>query len=178
MKQRTVPNLRDVSDGLKLALRGRVQLRQDLIDFENPKETIKRVDELSEDLVRNGLTDLSAEISYDWKRDDVVREIESMLMLPLPQWGDYMRRSSLLQERLAEVEKMGKEIYALEESTPEEESLFKEIDRNKGVRDEYLQTAAEFFVNVCMSKRWVYPQERDDLYIPREISWAQKGAWR
>jgi Mg-chelatase subunit ChlI len=178
MRRKMVPNLRDVADGLKLALRGRVQLRQDLIDFENPKETTKRVDELSEDLVRNGLADLSGEISYDWKRDDVVREIESMLMLPLLQWGDFLRKSTVLQERLNEVEKMGRETYRFEETMPEEENLLKMIDRQPEIRDEYFQETAEFFVNVCMSKRWVYPQERNDLYIPREISWAQKGAWR
>lgn len=178
MQQRTVPNLRDVADGLKLALRGRVQLRQDLIDFENPKETIRRVDELSEDLVRNGLVDLSSEISYDWKRDDVVREIESMLMLPGPQWGDFMRKSAFLRERLTQVENMGRETYGFGETMPDEENLLKTVDRQAAVRDEYFQVAAEFFVNVCLGKRWVYPQERDDLYIPREISWGQKGAWR
>lgn len=178
MRRKVVPNLRDVSDGLKLALRGRVQLRQDLIDFENPKETIRRVDELSEDLVRNGLTDLSNEISCDWNRDEVVREVESMLMLPLPQWGGFIRKSGVLQERLNEVERMGGDICRFGEALPEGEDLLRAIDRQAEIKDEYLQGAAEFFVNVCMNKRWVYPQERDDLYIPREISWAQKGAWR
>lgn len=179
MRQKIVPNLRDVADGLRLALRGRIQLRQDLIDFDNPKETMRRVDELSEDLVRNGLFDLSGEISWDWKREDVVGEVEAMLMLPLAQWGDFMRRSSVLKERLSEVENMGRATYAFGEATPDEEDLFRAIDRRPDVREEYLQAAAELFVNVCVSKKWIYPQERDDLYVPREISWAQKGgAWR
>ena len=63
MAKRRVTMLRDVTAGLKLALRGRVQLRQDLVDFENPRETIRKIDELSEDLVRNGLLDLGNEVS-------------------------------------------------------------------------------------------------------------------
>ena len=51
--------LKDVASGLKLALRGRVQLRQDLVDFDSPRETMRRIDELSEDLLRNGLIDLA-----------------------------------------------------------------------------------------------------------------------
>ena len=46
MARRRVTRLSDVGDGLKLALRGRVQLRQDLVDFENPSETIRKVDDV------------------------------------------------------------------------------------------------------------------------------------
>ena len=82
MARRRVTMLRDVTAGLKLALRGRVQLRQDLVDFENPRETIRKIDELSEDLVRNALLDLGNEVSGGWDREQMEKEVAALSACP------------------------------------------------------------------------------------------------
>jgi len=179
MERRRVTRLADVAAGLKLALRGRVQLRQDLVDFENPRETIRKVDEMSEDLVRNGLIDLGNEVSAAWDREQMEKETAALVDLPGDEWARFMRDSVILRERLQEIERMGKEKYRLDRLVAEDEDLLREVERSSDVQAEYLMSAAEFIVNVCAGKKWVYLQDSgDNVFVPKEISWAQKGAWR
>jgi MoxR-like ATPase len=178
MEKRRVPRLVDVSKGLKLALRGRVQLRQDLVDFENPRETMRKVDEISDDLLRNALLDLSNEITVGWKKEDVMKEAEAMVALAPSQWAGFLRRSSVLQERLTELENRGKEKYGLDGEGERSEEILKAINRDDGIREEYLVSAAEFFANVCAVKKWIYLQDAEDIFTPREVSWGQKGTWK
>ncbi|MDZ4247447.1 MAG: AAA family ATPase, partial [Dehalococcoidia bacterium] len=53
MENRKVARLKDVSSGLKLALRGRIGLRLDLVDLENPRESLHKTDEVIEDMLFN-----------------------------------------------------------------------------------------------------------------------------
>jgi Mg-chelatase subunit ChlI len=119
MGRRHVATLPDVTAGLKLSLRGRVQLRQDLIDFDNPRETIHKIDELSEDLVRNGLIDLGEEVSAAWERESVEKEVASILASSREEWPRVMRDSAVLRERLGEIERMGRERYRVNGGRPE-----------------------------------------------------------
>lgn len=178
MARRRVTRLVDVGDGLKLALRGRVQLRQDLVDFENPRETIRKVDELSEDLVRNALIDLGNEIAYDWDRTGVEREVRSMMGMDRQAWPSFMRDSTVLRQRLEEIENLGREKFRLDKVVAEEEDVLHEVERNPKVQEEYLASAAEFILNLCTGKKWIPETEAEGVYIPREISWAQKTNWR
>ncbi len=178
MAHRRVTMLRDVTAGLKLALRGRVQLRQDLVDFENPRETMRKVDELSEDLVRNALLDLGNEVSGNWDRDLMEREVMELMVLPRNEWPGFMRDSATLRERLQEIEKLGKEKFMLDRFVADDEDVLREVERSPKVQEEYLISASEFIVNLCAAKKWVYVPEGGDVYTPKEISWAQKGAWK
>jgi Mg-chelatase subunit ChlI len=178
MERRRVTRLADVTAGLKLALRGRVQLRQDLVDYENPRETIRKIDELSEDLVRNGLLDLGNEIAAAWDREQMEKEAAALVDLPGREWPRFMRGSAVLRERLQEIENMGRERYRLDRAVSEDEDLLQEVERSSDVQAEYLMSAAEFIVNICAGRKWVYLQDARDFYVPKEISWAQKGTWR
>ncbi|MFC1858517.1 AAA family ATPase [Thermodesulfobacteriota bacterium] len=53
MEDRNVATLKDVFLGLRLALRGRIGLLPDFIDFDNPEKTIKKSDQVVEDMVRD-----------------------------------------------------------------------------------------------------------------------------
>jgi Mg-chelatase subunit ChlI len=176
--RRRVVRLEDVGSGMKLALRGRVQLRQDLIDFENPRETIRKIDDLSEDLVHNALIDLGNEIVSGWNREEMEKEMEGMVAQPVDGWPDFLRRSGVLQARLQEIENMGREKLHLEKVVADEEDVLLEGERDPAVQEEYLRSAAEFIFNICAGKKWVYAHEQPGVYMPREISWAQKGSWR
>lgn len=176
MERRHVPRLTDLGKGLRLALRGRVQLRQDLVDFENPRETMRKVDEVSEDLLRNALLDLSNEITVGWKKEDLMKETEAMVALPPGQWAAFLRTSPVLQERLTELENRGRDKYRM--NGGDEEEVAKAVSGSDAVREEYLMSAAEFFANVCAVKKWIYLQDFEELFVPREVSWSQKGTWR
>jgi len=38
--------------------------------------------------------------------------------------------------------------------------------------------SAEFILNLCTAKKWIPTSEAEDVYIPREVSWAQKANWK
>ncbi len=178
MRSGHVTRLGDVGKGLRLALRGRVQLRQDLIDFDSAKETIRRIDELSEDLVRNALIDLGNEIGANWKREELGGPLEMMIGLPPASWPAFIQGSPVLREKLLEMERMGREKYALDRVVAEDQDMLREVERDRSVRDEYFLAAGECIANICAQRKWIYLQDSDDLYVPKEVSWAQKGAWR
>ena len=178
MARRLVTSLKDVSDGLKLALRGRVQLRQDHIDFDNPRETMRKVDELSEDLLRNALIDLGNEVAADWERSDLEKPLDAMIDSPRQGWPGIIQDSSILRERLLEVERMGREKLRLERFVGEDEDLIGQSAKNPTVQNEYLMAAGEFILAIGATRKWVPVSGREDLYVPKEISWNQKGPWR
>jgi Mg-chelatase subunit ChlI len=178
MDGRSVVNLRDAGDGLKLALRGRVQLRQDHIDFDNPRETMRKVDELSEDLLRNGLIDLGDEIAGDWERTELEKSLDLMIDSPRGNWPGIVRDSAVLREKLGEIERMGREKLKLERLVGDDEGLTAAIEKEQSVQDEYLTGAAEFILAIGTIRKWAPVLDREDLYVPKEISWHQKGAWR
>src|SRR5208337_1640664 len=147
MARRRVVRLSDVGAGLKLALRGRVQLRQDLIDYENPRETMRKVDELSEDLVRNALIDMGNEIAETWDRAEVEKEVRAMTSLDASAWPAFLKDSAVLKRRLEEIEEMGKEKIKAEAAGADGRDVLAEADRSPKVQEEYLMSAAEFIVN-------------------------------
>jgi hypothetical protein len=178
MDRRIVTSLKDIGAGLRLALRGRVQLRQDLIDYDNPRETMRKVDELSEDLLRNALVDIGNEVMGGWDRTDIEKDLNALTDTPRESWPGLMRNSPALRERLAEIERMGKEKLKLEELISEDEDLQRQAAMNGTLEEEYLISAAEFVLAMAAGRKWVGVRERDDIYMPMEISWGQKGTWK
>lgn len=77
LNNRKVVYFKDACEGLKLALRERVELRPDLIDFDNPAESFKRVDELSEDPLWNALEDSVDLFLKGCNREKLARELRS-----------------------------------------------------------------------------------------------------
>ena len=73
---------------------------------------------------------------------------------------------------------MGKERFRLDRFVADDEDVLREVERSPKVQEEYLASASEFIVNICAGKKWVYVPDGGDVYMPKEISWAQKGAWR
>jgi Mg-chelatase subunit ChlI len=178
MERRMVTKLKDVGSGLKLALRGRVGLRQDLVDFENPRETIRKIDELSEDLLRNGLIDLGNEIAGTWERSDLEKTLDAMIDSSRESWPGFVRNSPALRERLEEIERIGRDKLKVEKLVAEGEDVLHQAERNGAVQEEYLTSAAELILALAAERKWVSIQSRDDIYVPREISWTQKGTWK
>ena len=61
MENRRVANLRHAYYGLRLAMRARVGLRADLIDFDNPKKTFILGDQLTQDFIWNVFESMRSE---------------------------------------------------------------------------------------------------------------------
>ena len=53
-----------------------------------------------------------------------------------------------------------------------------EAGRSPKVQEEYLMSAAEFVVNICLGRNWISSHEAIGTYVPREIPWSQKTGWK
>jgi len=81
MENGRVANLRHAYYGLRLALRGRIGLRTDLLDFDNPVKAFKLEEELTEDFMWNVLENMRNEAGFldDCDRYKLGSELEMLL---------------------------------------------------------------------------------------------------
>jgi len=73
---------------------------------------------------------------------------------------------------------MGKEKIKVEAAGVDGEEVLTEAGRSPKVEEEYLLSAAEFIVNICLGRNWISSHEASHTYVPREIPWSQKTTWR
>lgn len=81
IENKRVSNIEHAFHGVKLALRGRIGLRADLIDYDQPVKAFKMIDELSEDFVWNAFENTVRERPFmgDWDRKQVAEESVPLL---------------------------------------------------------------------------------------------------
>jgi len=179
LARRPVVGLEDVAAGVKLALRGRVQLRQDLIDFENPRETLAKIDELSDDLIRAAILDMAGEVAVSWDRDMVAKEAERLLGTPRSGWpGLVLGGPKNLRELITGLEKTGASRRHAEGAELEDNMIGESAARDNSVKDCYLDSALHFILAVSIALGFVAADRAECLYIPRQIEWATEAPWR
>jgi MoxR-like ATPase len=116
--------LRDVCEGTKLALRGRIRIRADLIDFEEkPRESFKKTDAVIEDVMRHATSEVGEGIALS---EEVTTEINSMLRHPID------------LERSHELKKMVDWMCSQEER------------KSEANKEEYHYSAMEIIVNTAV----------------------------
>jgi molybdenum-dependent DNA-binding transcriptional regulator ModE len=93
MRRGKVANLRDACDGLKLALRGRIRIRADLIDFgEKPMESFKKTDAVIEDMMRHATRSVGDDIYVNL---DGIKELEQEIDHVLKEYSTFSRHAAL-----------------------------------------------------------------------------------
>ncbi len=81
IENKQVTSLAHAAQGIRLALRGRIGLRADLIDYEQPVKAFNLIDRLSEDFVWNAFENLRSEkpLPGEWDGKQAAREIDSLM---------------------------------------------------------------------------------------------------
>ena len=179
LARRPVVGLEDAAAGLKLALRGRVQLRQDIIDFENPRETLAKIDELSDDLLRAAILDMAGEVAASWDRDTVTNEVGRLLNTPRRQWpGLVLGSSGHLRSFVTGLERAGATRRHAGGADLDHARIIEMAAHDNTVRDRYFDSALHFIAAVSVALGCVTADHTECLYIPRQIEWATEAPWR
>ena len=174
-----IVTLEDVSAGLKLALRGRVQLRQDLIDFENPRETLAKADELSDDLIRAAMVEMADGLTSSWDKLGIMAEAERLVALPREAWPGFLKENSRhFRETLTRLERMGGDELGSRMAALDDGSIESLIKRDSRAFDSYLLSAVEFILSLSVVEGWLLPENAGGVYVPREIAWTSQDMWR
>ena len=175
MENRMVANLRHVYTGLRLALRARVGLRADLVDFDNPSKTFKIGSELARDFIWNAIEEMRHESGLlgDCSRQELGSELNAMLSsgelnlatgrVPWAIISKYPELTNAMQwmRRAA----WDKTKQALANET--ERKLY-ENDRGE-VADERNYSALEVLINICLHDGTLHEFKVDSVFIPNRF---------
>ncbi len=173
MRGAQVASVGDAARGVRLALRGRMHLREDLVEPEDPRETFLRVDELSDDLMRTAFISMAAEMTPSWMVPEAARELADIIPLPRGQWADRIAQSApAVRDIVGQLERAGAQPDG-GRTFPDDPVIAKLAARKKGVRREYLGACAEFIANILIANGSLTVPAGADIHVPREVSWAK-----
>jgi len=172
MENRMVANLRHAYAGLRLALRARVGLRADLVDFDNLRKTFKIGSELAEDFIWNALEEMRHELGLlgDCSRQELGSELNTMLSsgeLSLVS-GRVPWAAITKYPELAKTMQWMKKVawdQADRSLANETESKLYENDRDE-VADESNYSALELLINICLHEGTLHEYKADGVFIP------------
>ena len=171
MENRRVANLRHTYCGLRLALRGRVGLRADLIDFDNPEKAFKLGEELTADFMWNVLENMRNETGFlgDCDRQKLGAELDRLLSseeLDLASsrvpWEAISRHDELTKV----MQWMRKVAGDKLNQTLASEAAKKLYDSDETeVADERNYSALEMLTNICVHDRTLDEARADQTFI-------------
>ncbi len=158
LENRQVANLRQAYHGLKLALRGRVGLRADLIDLDNPQKTFLLGDELTADFMWNVFEDLKDEGQFlgEYNHQKLAQELSSLLS------EVNLSTGKVPEELISKREELSQVIHKMRCRSSELESL----ERNSEVIEEANFSALEILANLALHQRALDRAKMVGIFLP------------
>jgi Mg-chelatase subunit ChlI len=175
LDKRKVACLKDACDGLKLALRGRMELRPDLIDFENPAESFKRTDELSEDLLWNAVENSVALFLEGCDREKLANNLRSLASEGMQNLTSKLRRYEELNRIVERLKRLATQKISSEFLTKQESELFCHYtSATEEIVEQYNYSAVEVISNMALHCNLITEAEiRGKVFVPSMVSWAK-----
>jgi MoxR-like ATPase len=159
--------------GLRLALRGRIGLRADLIDFEEPRKTYKLAGQLTQDFLWNAIENICQDPAFlgEWDRQEIGVELSALLSS-----GQDLARGRLagstiasfsgLKEMIGRMRRTGKEKAGLTPADGPETKLYD--SRETVVVEEFNYSALEMLANICVHTKTLGESKAGRLFIASE----------
>ena len=168
-----VANLRHAFYGLRLALRGRIGLRSDLIDFEEPQRTFALAGQLTEDFIWNVFENLRTDTSFmgDWDRTKVGSELTELLSSGIDFSEGILSDEVLagfeeLKEMMQRLRNIGKDRVSPDSDSEYETNLYTSEDEQ--VVAEFNYSAMETLANLCFHAHTLSESRANQLYLAKE----------
>ena len=177
LENRKVGYLQDAVAGLKLALRGRIELKPDLIDFENPEESFKRTDEVSEDLLWNAFENLRFSILAECDRERLAKDIRLICSEEIKNLTPKLQKYGELNRVIKKMEMVGMEKVKGELLNSREKEIFSKPDAaDQETLEQYNYSAFETVLNTALHGNLVAEEEiRGRVFMPAMVTWAKGG---
>jgi MoxR-like ATPase len=174
MRNGSVSTLVDAAGGLKLALRGRIRLRADLIGFdERPSELVFKHDLVVEDVMWHAVHDVGSRIVVglgdDLERDALGKEVHHLLSMGCAV-NDGIKHHPLVSRAVSWMDEAAPKEGA--PTTDELEALLSgDPERaDPGVLEEYRFSAVEMLANALVALEVMKPLANNDrIFIPKRM---------
>ena len=176
LDNRAVAYLKDACDGLKLALRGRIELRPDLTDFENPAENFRRTNELSEDLLWNALENSADLFLEGCDREKLAADIRTLSLDGMQNLTTSLQEYHELSGAVDRMKRATGEMIDSEFLTKREKELFYEPDSaSERILNQHNYSAVETIINAALHRNLITEAETTEkCFIPRMICWDRR----
>lgn len=177
LESRRVANLRDACDGLKLGLRGRIGLKADFMDFQNPRESFRRSDEIAEDILWNALEDFY--FPYDWDEGEVANEITWLFSEELGNITYALQRCGQLNEAVGWMQKAAQEKVEKGLNEAERELYANPASVDEGMLEEYNHSALETLINIACHRGIISKSliteiiDGQGVFVPKLVGWSR-----
>ncbi len=173
IENKKVASLRHALSGLQLALRGRIGLRADLIDFEEPRKAFVMADKLAEDFMWNVFENICQGPSFmgDWDRQAVSTEIIELVSGNTDLSKGRLPESAIsgasnLKELINRMIKAGTEKPGQTASGNSAINLYGSSDTE--VLEELNYSALEMIANICVHKKIISEMKVKQLFFASE----------
>ncbi len=175
LENRKVANLKNAYQGLKLALRGRTGLRADLIDYDNPKESFRKADEVTEDLLWNALEDF--DFRFEMDREKLGSELKSLIAENAENLTSCLAHYPEVNRVIGQMKKAAKDKVTDDLNQTEKKLALHPDDANEKVLEEYNYSALETVLNLAWHQKLIDgPLAEGKFFIPEQVSWAKGGS--
>ncbi len=175
MNLRRVATLADSLSGLKLALRSRVGLQPDAVDFDNPRENFRTIDRITEDVLSLAMEDLAEEffkkVRPDREGTALKAEVDRLVKAGYPKNARGLAACPEVSNLVGRLKKMAPEKANLTLLSDNEKALFtRPQSLDNQITDEYDRSAIEMVVNLAASRGILNGnQVRPSFFVPKKF---------
>lgn len=167
LENRKVASLADACLGLKLALRGRIKLRADLLDFDNPRESFVKTDRVVEDLLWNALENL--DFPFEVEKREFQEDVVSLLATGLSDVTDKLQRYQELNRVVAQMRRAARDKVTDGLNDAEKELFLHPNKTSKKVLEEYNRSALETLINIAWHRNMVDNSIAEKVFTPQIV---------
>lgn len=168
--------LSDVCDGLKLALRGRIELRPDKGDAENAAENFRITDEVSEDMLWNAVENLKNQFLEGIDERMIAEELASFPTNGNRDISGWLQNCPELKRAVDRMKNLSSEKVNIDLLNDEEKQLLRNPDAlPDDIISQYDYSAVEIICNAVLHDKLIAPEIiSDKIFIPKMVPWARE----
>jgi hypothetical protein len=173
IENKRVANLKHVFYGIRLALRGRIGLRADLIDYEQPRKAFDMADKLSEDFLWNAFENLCRETHFmgDWDRKQAAAELTGLVSGTIDLSSGRLPKSilselSVLNDVIDRMKKYGLEKNGMELQGKKASELY--ASNKPEIIEELNYSALEMIAGIIVHEKIISEMKLKQLFFARE----------
>ena len=169
MRNGYVGNLKDASQGVRLALRGRITLRPDLLGLgEKPEESFRKIDENIEDVMWHAANSVAGNLyeSLTCEKEKVEEELKSLFSTDFAQLTAKLSKFPELNRMIEQIERR---VLDRQYNPTERELVYFPEKINPSILEEYHFSALELIGNMEAHRDIIKALNKERIYVPQKL---------
>jgi MoxR-like ATPase len=174
LENRDVAYFKDAADGLTLALRGRVELKPDLIDFDSPEKNFKQLDVFVADILCVAVKNLSHILLDECNVIELAADLKSLTRCGIKEIVSQLEKHTELKKAVKQMVIVAGEKIDMSLLSETERELFSNPESaNANVYGQYIYSAVEMIYNAAIHMGMIsYGDVEKSIYTPVLAPWS------